>query len=219
MSDSSRFLDEIIATGQRLERRGMIAGTDGNISMRLADGRILVTCSGCAKGRLTREDLVAVDAGGHAATGQRRPSSELAMHLFVYGRRPDINACVHSHAPHATAFAVAGQSLPENVLPEVVLSVGAVPMTDYAPPGTEAVPRALEPFIDDNDAFLLRNHGLLTLGRDLEEAYNRHETVEHYARIVAAARQLGRVDAIPPDDVRRLEAMRRQDRDSREGRV
>jgi len=199
---------EIVDFGHRMYQRGMLAGSDGNISVRLDDDRIMVTPSGRPKGFMAPDDLAIVDINGKHLQGTQKASSEIKMHLFVYQNRPDVRACVHSHAPYATAFAVAGIALGEDILPEVVLFVGGVPLTDYAPPGTDAVPKSLEPHIEQNNAFLLRNHGLLTLGRSLEEAYHRHETVEHCARIIHLARQLGNVDSIPSDDFKRLEKMR-----------
>ncbi|MDD3733053.1 MAG: class II aldolase/adducin family protein, partial [candidate division Zixibacteria bacterium] len=140
-----------------------------------------------------------------------QPSSEIAMHLFTYQQRPDIGACIHAHPPYATAFAVAGVKLESDILPEVVVFVGDIPLTAYAPPGTEAVPKALAPYIEKNSAFLLSNHGLLTIGRTLAEAYNRHETVEQYARIIHLARQLSPdIRHIPSADYERLVALRRQ---------
>lgn len=210
MTSHNPTRNALVAIGRRLYERGMLAGTDGNLSARLPDGNILVTPSGAAKGSLEPGDLVIVDPDGKPVDRHRRASSELAMHLAIYRSRPDINACVHSHAPHATAFPVAGEPLPDDILPEVVLFVGPIAFTDYAPPGTEAVPASLSPFVSDHDAFLLKNHGLLTIGVNLEEAWHRHETVEHYARILLLARQLGHVDHIPADDFRRLTEMRAQ---------
>ena len=210
MASPSTMKKAIVDIGRRLYDRGMIAGTEGNISVRLDDDRIIVTPLGLAKGRLTPEEMVIVDSNGKHLQGGMSASSELLMHLFVYKSRPEIAACVHSHPPYATAFAVAGIPLAEDILPEVALFVGNIPLTDYAPPGTDAVPKSLEPHIKTSSAFLLRNHGLLTLGRTLEEAFNRHETVEHYARIVLLARRLGSVEAIPPEDFKRLEKMRRK---------
>ncbi len=194
--------------GRRLYEQGMIAGTDGNLSVRLDDDRIMVTPSGLPKGHLAAEDMVIVDINGKHLQGNLRASAELAMHLLVYQRRSDVKACIHAHPPHATAFAVAGIQLEEDILPEVVVSVGRIPLTDYAGPGTDEVPKSIEPHVDICNAFLLRNHGLLTVGGSLEEAYNRHELVEHYARIVLLARHLGNIDAIPSEDFKRLERMR-----------
>ncbi len=210
MSLSSTARKDIVEVGRRLWLRGLVAGTDGNISVRLGNNRILITPSGKPKGDLSADELLEVDSDGRLLDGKLPPSSEIAMHLFVYRRRPDIMACVHAHPPYATAFAVAGVEPDPNVLPEVVLFIGRMPLTDYAPPGTNAVPDALQPFIGEHNAFLLRNHGLLTTGRDLQEAYSRHETVEHYCRILHAARQAGPVGTIPDSDFQRLERMRAQ---------
>ena len=199
---------EIVAIGKRLARAGFIAGCDGNISVRLSDDRVLVTPTGMAKGRLTVDNLVLVDMDGHRLQGDGEASSELAMHLAVYRTRSDIASCVHAHPPYATAFAVAGISLLPDILPEIVVAVGEIPLIDYAPPGTRAVPDSLFPYLNDTNAFLLRNHGLLTIGDTLESAYNRHDSVEHFAKILHLARSLGSVNRIPLEDFRRLVTIR-----------
>ncbi len=211
---ASRALVEI---GRLLYQRGMVAGTDGNLSVRLTDGRIVMSPSGLPKGRLRPDDMVIIDIDGKHLAGNHRASTEGAMHRHVYAKRPEINACVHSHATHATAFAAAGIELPEDVLPEVVVFVGRIPLTDYAPPGTKAVPASIDPFLGDCDAFLLRNHGLLTIGRDLDQAFHRHETVEHYARILTLTNQLGQTARIPGNDFTRLSQMRENLRQARTG--
>lgn len=202
--------NEMTQIGKRLAEKGLIAGTDGNISVRLDDDRIMITPSGLAKGRLQPDDMVVVDIAGRKLQGAGNASTEIAMHLFVYQQRPEIKACVHAHPPYTTAFAVSGKSLAEDILPGVVVAIGGIPMTDYAPPGTDAVPKALAPYIEAYNAFLLRNHGLLTIGRTLEEAYNRHESVEHFAKVVHLALQLGNVNNIPSDDFKRLETIRKR---------
>ncbi|MEW6050732.1 MAG: class II aldolase/adducin family protein [Candidatus Zixiibacteriota bacterium] len=208
MATEQELGQQIVQIGQRLAERQMVAGADGNISVRLPDNRVLITPSGKAKGHLVTAEIITVNLDGVKLTGKGSPSSESAMHMFVYKSRPDISACVHSHPPYVTSFAVAGEELPFDVLPEVVVTVGEIPLTEYAPPGTSAVPDAIAPFIADHNAFLLRNHGLLTIGRTLEEAYLRHETVEHYARILHLARQLGTVGRIPQEDFARLDELR-----------
>jgi L-fuculose-phosphate aldolase len=199
---------QIVQIGQRLAQKGFIAGSDGNISIRISPSEIMVTPSGLPKGQLSPDDMVLVDPTGRKISGSRAASSELLMHLYVYQQRPEIQACVHAHPPHVTAFAVTGRKLPTDILPEVVLFVGEIPLTEYAATGTDEVPRALAPFILKDNAFILGNHGLLTIGRTIEEAWARHETVEHYARILCLASQLGDIRALPSAEVTRLQVMR-----------
>ncbi len=187
---------------------GLVVSTEGNLSVRLDDGRIIISPTGVNKGLMSQDELIIVDENGKKLQGRTEASSELAMHLYVYKNRPDVMACVHGHPPYATAFAVAGVELADDILPEVALSVGRIPLTDYSPPGTPNCPLSLAPHIEEHNAFLLRNHGLLTLGTTLSEAMNRHETVERLAQIVHLAHQLGNVNQIPSEDYRRLEKLR-----------
>jgi L-fuculose-phosphate aldolase len=208
MTLGSDPISQIITAGRLLSDRQMLAGSGGNLSIRLDSDRILITRSGVAKSRMVEGDIVVVDPDGRRTQGDGEPSSEMLMHLFVYRERPDIMACVHAHPPYATGFAVAGIPLSADVLPEVIVYVGEIPLTPYAAPGTDAVPRSLAPFIQKHNAFLLSNHGLLTIGWTMDEALNRHETVEQFARIMAVARQLGPVNHIPSEDLKRLAATR-----------
>ena len=113
------------------------------------------------------------------------------MHAFCYAARRDVGGVVHAHPPVATAFAAAGVPLDAPVMPEIVVTVGRVPLVPYATPGTAELARALEPWLEGHDAFLLASHGVLTLGRDVREALHRMERVEHLAKVTLAARLLG----------------------------
>lgn len=210
MPKVDKLKKNLIEIGRSLYRSGMIAGTDGNLSARIDEQRVLVTRRGVAKGRLKNGDFVVVDLNGNVLKTRVQPSSEAAMHLTVYKERPDVGACIHSHPPFATSFAVAGIKLERNVLPEVAVFVGDIPLIDYAPPGIGAISKAIQPYVAGNNAFLLRNHGLLTIGRTIDEAFHRHETVEHYARIMFLASRLGQVNTIPDDDLIRLDEIRKQ---------
>ncbi|MCP4568679.1 MAG: class II aldolase/adducin family protein [FCB group bacterium] len=209
MSKSEMTAEKIVEIGSRLYKRGLIAGTDGNISALIEPGQVMITPAGRSKDRLEPEEMIVIDDSGQKIAGKLRASSEMAMHLYLYSNRPDIFACVHAHPPFATAFAAAGISLNEKILPEIILSVGNIALTEYAPPGTPALPRSLDPFITDHNAFLLKNHGLVTIGSDLEEAYHRLETIEHFARISYLAKRLGGADVLDTDEVLRLEAIRK----------
>ena len=201
---------EIVRVCRRLYQRGLIAGPDGNVSARLSADHILVTPRGFSKADVEEHDLVLVTMDGNRVEGRHDVSSEVAMHLAAYRARDDVAAVVHAHPPTATAFAVAGEGLPGDVLPELTVQLGAVPLVPYATPGTAALPAAMAPFLPNYDAFLLANHGATTLGRTVGEAHQRMESVEHCANILWTARLLGRVNALGAEDVRVLEAVRRR---------
>jgi len=191
----------LAAAGRRLDRLGFVPATDGNLSLRVAPDRLLVTPSGRPKGDLGEEEFLVTDLDGRVVAGSGVPSSELAMHLAVYRSRPDVGAVVHAHPPTASGFSVAGVDLTQPILPEILLTVGPVPLTRYARPGTGEIPLSIAPFLDRHDAFLLANHGVLTLGRDLPEALHRMERVEHLARVSLVARLLGGARELTPGQV------------------
>lgn len=194
----------IIEIGRRLWARGYVAANDGNISARIAKDRYLITPTGRSKGFLGTDDLVIVDDRGRKLAGALEPTSELPMHLFVYQARPDVHAVVHAHPPKATGFACAGIPLAQCVLPEVILSLGQIPLTSYATPSTSEVPQSIRQFIGAYNAMLLRNHGALALGSDLFEAYYRMETVEHFAEIALVAKTLGGASPLLGEEVQKL---------------
>lgn len=204
--------DEIVLVCRRLYERGLVAGPDGNVSVRQSDGSILVTPSGLSKVDVTPDDLVVVTLDGRVrevgGAGGHAPSSELRMHLRMYQRRLDVGAVVHAHPPAATAFAVAGQPFVAPVLPEVILQLGEVPLVPYATPGTDALADAFEPFLANHDGFLMANHGATTVAPTLMAAHQRMESLEHAARIMLAARMLGRVNELSAADVESLRATR-----------
>jgi L-fuculose-phosphate aldolase len=212
---------EMLRVGRLLWERGYVAATDGNLSARLGADRLLVTASGLSKGFMTADDLVVLDLDGEPLASYRgrgrQASSEIAMHLEVYRQRRDVHAVVHAHPPMATAFSIAGVSLARCVIPEVIVTLGGIPTTGYATPGTTEVPGTIRQAICDYDALILTHHGSLTVGSTLWEAYLRLEKVEHTAQITLAAHQLGRVNTLSPEAVDKLLA-KRQALLQREGR-
>jgi L-fuculose-phosphate aldolase len=185
----------------------------GNVSMRLGD-RVLVTPSGVHKGLMEANQVITVDLTGRVLQGAGRPTSEIRMHLLAYELRPDVGAVVHAHLPYATACTLAGIDLLEPILPEVVITLGGIPTAPYATPGSAAVPEAIREFIREYDAILLSRHGAMTMGRDVTDAYNKMEKLEHTARVVLAARLQGPVSPLPPAEVEKL---RRRGERSRAG--
>ena len=183
---------EIIRVCRKLDALGFVPATDGNVSARLDGQRILITPSMLRKGDIRESQLLVTDLEGKVLAGRGKPSSEIKMHLYAYKMRPDVKAMVHAHPPFATAFAAAGLDLRAPLLPEVVLTVGPIPLARYATPSTEEVPRSMAPLIKEHQALLLANHGVLALGRNLEEALQRMERVEHLAKISFLAIALAR---------------------------
>jgi L-fuculose-phosphate aldolase len=202
--DSPSVRDAVVDVCRRLHARGLIAGPDGNVSVRLENGDVLITPSGWSKAKVTPESLLVIDMSGEVVRGDTRPSSERRMHLRIYERRADVRAVVHAHPPTATGFGVAGLSIAAPVLPEVILQMGTVPLVPYATPGTDALPDSMDPFLMQHDAFLLANHGATTVGATLEIAHQRMESLEHAARILFVARSLGTVNELSAADVMAL---------------
>lgn len=199
---------EICTVGRWMYERGHIVACEGNVSVRLEDDRILTTPTCMNKGMLAPEDLVITDLNGKQLAGDRRFSSELAMHLLYYRMRPDVNAVCHAHPPTATGFAVAGRALNHALLPEVIVGLGQIPLVQYATPGTPELSAAIEPFVPHYDALLLASHGAVTCGPDLLTAFFRMETIEHCAKITLAAEMAGEPTLLSSREVAKLMAAR-----------
>lgn len=179
-------------------------GTSGNLSVRLDDQRLLVTPTGVSKFLLRSADMVIVDLQGRQLDGYRKVTSELSMHLAVYRHREDVTAVVHSHPPIATAFACVGRGLDEMLCQEAVMTLGVVPLATYATTGTGEVAASLAPFIPDHDAILMANHGAVSYGGTLLQAFQKMEIVEHLAQIALAAHQLGAPRILKHEQVKQL---------------
>jgi len=214
-SSEAELRDEIVRVCHLMWQKGLVAASDGNVSARLGDNRLLATPSGVSKGFLAAADLVLLDLDGtplvqaQDGTSRAKPSSEILLHLEVYRQRPDVRAVVHAHPPLALAFTIAGIRLPECMLPEVVINLGEIPTTAYATPSSAEGPRAIRELICGHDALILDRHGSVTVGCTPFEAYMKLEKVEHLAKVALVARQLGRVSELPQEEVAKLIAMRR----------
>jgi L-fuculose-phosphate aldolase len=199
---------DICLVGRWLYERGHIVAQEGNLSVRLDAHRILATPTCLNKGTMSPGDLVIMDLDGRHLHGDRTISSEAAMHLLFYQMRSDVHAVCHAHPPTATGFAACGLGLDQALLPEVVVSLGKVPLVRYATPGTSDLSSVLEPCVPHYDAFLLANHGAVTCGPDLLTAFYRMEIVEHFAKIMLAARLVGQPQLLSTREVAKLMAAR-----------
>lgn len=187
----------ICEVGRRLWLRGLIGATEGNITCRLSPRQFLCTPTGKSKGHLKPDEIVVIDSSGNPVGNSGKPSSEIKLHLAMYRARKDCQAVIHAHPPIATGFTVAGEDIPDNVLPEAAIVLGSVATVPFAYPGTDEVPMALEPFLEDHKVFLLSHHGAATMGSDLFDAYHRMETLERVAHILMVAKSLGAVRPMP----------------------
>jgi len=210
MQDEQELRKLIIEIGRRIWVRGYVASNDGNITALLNDRELLTTPNGVSKGFMTPDMILKVDRTGKVISGSSkyRPSSEVKMHLEVYNSRPDVKSVIHAHPPYATSFAVAGIPLNKCVLPEAIMVIGAVPLAPYALPSTMEIPDSIRDLIQHSDAVLLQNHGSLTLGSDVLNAYHKLETLEHTANIVWKAIQLGNLNVLPEYERERLMTLR-----------
>jgi L-fuculose-phosphate aldolase len=200
----------IVECGRIAYERHLMTANDGNISIRMDDGLILITPSGLSKGRLSTDDLLVVDIEGNIVSAKdgRRPSSETPMHLEVYKQREDVRAVVHAHPIFATTLTVADLEFPVDVLPEVLLTLGDVPVTAYATPSSHEDAMVIRPFVKEHNALLLCQHGSLTYGKNLDEALIHLERIEHVSEIYWRAKMLGNVKRVPPEAQAQLVILR-----------
>jgi len=198
----------ICEAGRRLYAKNLVAATDGNISARMASDRYLCTPSGVSKGFMTPNDLVIADGRGRKVAGEGKVTSEFLTHLAAYEERPDIRAVVHAHPPKAIGFTLAGVSLADCVLPEVVYTIGGIPTTQYATPATPEGGVVIRDLIRKCDALLMDRHGALTVGVSVYDALYKMEKIEHAAESMLVARLLGRVRTLEPDEVEKLYEVR-----------
>lgn len=208
MRNERQIREQIVRYGRMLHERGFVAATDGNLSVRLGENRILSTPTCMSKGGMRPSDLVIVDLAGRLVSGTRRVSSEIGMHLLIYRLRPDVKGIVHAHPPTATGFAAAGVALNQPLVCEVVIGLGSIPLAKYGTPGTDELTDALEPLVPGFDAILMSNHGVVAYGSDLEQAYMKMETVEHFARIALVTHQLGHQEPLGPSELEKLVVVR-----------
>ncbi len=199
-----RARQDLIRFCRLAHEQGLMTATDGNISLRLPGGGILITPSGRSKALVQPEELVELDSGGNPLPGGGTPSQESALHLAVYRRRPEAGAVVHAHPPHVTAFSISGREPEFAALPEVLLGLGRVALVPYATPCSPELAAVAEPYLEDHQAMILAHHGSLTLGPDLESAWARTEKLEAAARTLWAAQALGGARPLPPAEQERL---------------
>lgn len=199
-----KLKEQICEIGRRVYNRGFAAANDGNISVRIGPDRVLCSPTMICKGFMKPDDICTVDLDGNQVAGRRKRTSEILLHLAIMKERDDVKSVVHCHPPHATAFAVAHEPIPKCVLPEVEVFLGEVPIARYETPGTQQFAETVLPFVQGANTIILANHGTVSFGKDLEDAYWKTEILDSYCRILMLARQLGPVNYFTDEQTREL---------------
>lgn len=199
-----KIKEQMCDIGRRIWLKGFCAGNEGNHSYRIGENRVLCTPTGISKGNLKPDDICTVDLEGKQVAGKLKRTSEILLHLAIYKARPDIKAVVHSHPPHATAFAIANVELPTCIHPEAEVFLGAVKTAKYVTPGDTRLGESILPYVKDSNAILLQNHGSVTFDKDLEGAYYKLEIVDAYARILLLAKQIGTIRPLDAGEMKEL---------------
>lgn len=198
------FRKELVRYCHKVYEKGFVAGTDGNLSVRFSENVVLITRSGISKGDVTEEDILASDFNGNPVYGKGKISTEVKIHIETYKKREDVQAVIHSHPVYATACATAGLSLDVPVFPEIVLSLGRIPVCEYATPSTTGLVESVLQYIEYVNVFLLKNHGAVVFGKNLKEAFYRMEKLEHYAKSIFLMNQIGRIDILSKEKLKEL---------------
>ncbi|QDV70040.1 Methylthioribulose-1-phosphate dehydratase [Rosistilla carotiformis] len=204
MQNIHKIKQDICEIGKRIYAKGFAAANDGNITVRVSENEVLCTPTMHCKGYLKPEDISVVDMTGKQLSGNKKRSSEALLHLEIYKQRPELKSVVHCHPPHATAFAVAREPIPQCVLPEVEVFLGDVPITKYETPGGQAFADTVIPYIHKSNVIILANHGTVSFGENVERAYWWTEILDAYCRILLLSRQLGHVQYLSGDKSREL---------------
>jgi len=203
--EETRLRTALCRIGALCYQKGYIVGADGNLSARMRDGTLLVTPTGAMKGFLEPQHIAHVDADGKAIGNGPRASSEIAIHVVSYKERPDVEAVVHTHPPHAVALSIAGVDMQLPVIPEVIVTIGGTPTTPYATPGTQELPESIRAVVRCSDTLIMKNHGAVTLGSNLMDAFKKLDMVEHTAKILWLVHALkGSVEPLPAEAVKKL---------------
>ena len=210
MSTITHIQEAICDIGRRLYNRGFAAANDGNISCRLDDDRILCTPTGISKGFMKPDDLCIVDMDARQIAGHRKMTSEIRQHITIMKHRSDVRAVVHCHPPHATAFGMVREAIPQYLMPEAEINLGEVPIAKYTIPGGQDFADAVLPFVDKSDIIIQANHGTVSYGPTVEQAYFLVETLDAYCKIVLLARGLGQVHHFTQAEAEELLALKRR---------
>jgi len=198
---------QLVKTCHKVYKNGFVAAFDGNLSVKIDEDKFLITGSGINKGNATEKDILTIDSNGNIIEGIGKISTELKLHLKIYQNRKDVNSVIHCHPVYSTAIASSRKYFPNNIFPEVILTLGKVPICDYATPSTKELANSLEPYIEFANVFLLSNHGAVAVGESLDKAYFRMEKLEHISKTIFVAESIGNLKKLGNEQIKELYAI------------
>ena len=210
MAEAEQLKIQLCEYGRRAYDEGLVVASDGNLSVRLDQDRILCSPTLQCKGFMKPEDICTVDLDGNHIAGEKRPTSEIRLHLEVYRRRSDVGSVIHTHPPHVTAFAICGKPIPSGILAEPEIFLGEVPTAKYATPGSEAFAKTIVPFVNQTNTIVLANHGMISYERDLERAFWLTEILDAYCRTLILAANIGQPKQLSEQERAELKRLRRE---------
>jgi L-fuculose-phosphate aldolase len=208
--EETRLRKGICEIGRIAYSKGYIVGADGNISARLSDGTILITPAGAMKGFLEPHHIAHIDMQGNVVDDGPGASTERAIHTVVYEERPEMRAMVHAHPPHAVAMTIAGIDLQAPYIPEIIVTIGGIPTAPFGTPGTAELPESIRKIVRCSDTVIMKNHGSVTMGANLLDAFKKLDMIEHTAKILWLARCVGHIEPLAPEHVDKLLATRKK---------
>jgi L-fuculose-phosphate aldolase len=203
-SDKMDEKESFVEICRRVYAKGFVSAFEGNISEKIDNGNILITRSGVCMGDVAEKDILEIDSKGNLIKGSGKISTESKLHLYIYKKRTEVQSIIHCHPIYASAFALTNEGLTQNIFPEVILTIGKVPLCEYGTPSTDEVPHSLDPYVDYAWAFLLKNHGVVTIGKSIYDAYYKMETLEHTSKIIFIAKMMGEINELPKNMVEKL---------------
>jgi len=208
MTDERKLREEICRIGRNLYERHLTSGAGGSLSARTSKtDEVLIKPSGFSLADLSPEHVVKVNLDGKVLEGDYRPSSDTPWHLMIYKQRPEVKAIVHAHPPICGGFACAGVSLDIPTFTEVIIQVGRIPLMEYATPTTMEYAKLIVDSMKDANALLMKNHGIITVGANLRQAFQRAELLEDFAKMVLIAKILGGPKELPPGETHKLRTL------------
>jgi len=196
--------EELVEACHKVYEKGFVVAFDGNLSARVDENRILITRSGVNKGDITLQDILTIDNEGNLIEGAGKVTTEVNLHLKVYNNRPEINSVIHCHPIYTTAIAASMEEYPNNIFPEVILTLGKVPICKYSTPSTKGLAESLNPYVDFANVMLLSNHGAVAVGKDIKTAYYRMEKLEHVSKTIFIAKSIGDIKTLSKNEIMEL---------------